>query len=463
MSTIIETLRQISLFGKLTDDQLGWIAGQGREVFLKPNERIATEGDPADGFYIILDGEIEWTKKVGRQDVHAVTLGAGTIFAELILILDAPYPTTGRALTDVRLFKLEPDAFWDMLKICPSVLRGVVKIAAERAQIHESVSQQHAKLMSLGTMAAGLAHELNNPAAAANRAAGLLRESFDSLPKQVYHVIKSQLTREQWERLSGFLRDAEERARALPPLSPIDQSDRESELSDWLDDRGVAESWEQAPALVQAGVTPDELDTLAEEMPDGALSDIVAWAAANLTTNALLNELEESNRRISTLVKAVKDYAFLDKAPLQEIDLHTGLDNTLIILKYKLQKGNITINRAYDTGLPHICAYGSELNQVWTNLLDNAVDAVGANGEITIRTAQEPDRVLVEITDNGPGIPLDIQGRIFEPFFTTKEVGKGTGLGLDITRRIVDRHKGSIRFESKPGETRFQVRLPIGG
>lgn len=463
MSTIIETLRRISLFEQLTDEQLGWIAGQGREVFLKPNKRIATEGDPADGFYIILDGEIEWTKKVGQQDIHAVTLGAGTIFAELILILDAPYPTTGRALTDVRLFKLEPDAFWEMLKICPSVLRGVVKIAAERAQIHESVSQQHAKLMSLGTMAAGLAHELNNPAAAANRAAGMLRESFDNLPKQVYHVIKSQLTQEQWEHLSGFLRDAEERARLLPPLSPIDQSDRESELSDWLDDHGVAESWEHAPALVQAGITPDELDALAEEMPDGALGDIVAWTAANLTTNALLNELEESSRRISTLVKAVKDYAFLDKAPLQEIDLHTGLDNTLIILKYKLKKGNITINRAYDANLPRICAYGSELNQVWTNLLDNAVDAVGANGEITIRTAQEPDRILVEITDNGPGIPLAIQGRIFEPFFTTKEVGKGTGLGLDITRRIVERHKGSIRFESKPGETRFQVRLPIGG
>lgn len=462
MTDMIDALQHIPLFANLTAEQLRWVAEQGQEIRLHPGDRIASEGDPADGFYIILAGETEWTKRVGQQEVHAVTLGAGTVFAELILILDAPYPTTGRALTSVRLYKLTPETFWQMLTVCPSVLRGVVAIAAERSQIHESVSQQHAKLISLGTMAAGLAHELNNPAASVQHASGRLRETFTTIPKLVCRLNKEHLTAAQSEFVDHFHRELAAHAHAAVSLSPLERSEREDELADWFDSHDIAHGWEHAATFVQAQVTTSQLDTLAEHVPTTALGSVIDWIAATLSTGTLLDEMVQSSRRISTLVKVIKDYAYLDQAPLQEIDIREGIENTLIILGHRLQRGTITIHQQYEPLLPRICAYGNELNQVWTNLIDNALDAIGDAGELTIRTASEAGRVLVEIRDNGPGIPPAIQERIWEPFFTTKDVGSGTGLGLDTCRRIVvNRHGGEIRCESQPGDTRFQVRLPL--
>lgn len=459
-ATVTDALRRVPLFAGLPEGQLAWIAERGAEVRLPAGARLATEGDPADGLYVVLEGETEWTKRVGRQEAHVVTLGPGTIFAELILLLDAPYPTSGRAVTAVRLLKLEPDAFWQLLASCRQVLRGIVAVAAERSELHASVSQQQAKLISLGTLAAGLAHELNNPAAAVRRGVEGLQGVFGEVSDRALALGERGLTPAQRAVLAGLPREVA----AAPDLDPLARSDREDAVATWLDARGVADGWDLAPAIVEAGIDVARLEGIAGQAPAGALGEVLAWLVAEVTAAGLLDEIGQGVARISRLVGAVSEYSFLDQAPLQEVDVHEGLESTLVILDHKL-RGRIALTREYDPDLPRIEAYGSELNQVWTGLLDNAIDALaGADGagRIRIRTAREPGRVLVEIVDDGPGIPPAIQGRIWEPFFTTKNVGQGTGLGLDIARRIVaGQHRGDIRVESVPGDTRFQVRLPL--
>jgi signal transduction histidine kinase len=462
-AAIVETLRTAPLLAGLPEERLQWIAERGSEVHLRPGELIASEGDPADGFYVVLEGETEWVKRVGDQQVHAVTLGPREVFAELILLLDAPYPTTGRALTEVRLFKLEPDDFWTLLASCRAVLRGIVAIAAERSEIHASVSQQHAKLISLGVMAAGLAHELNNPAAAAASAAGGLRPLLGELSARAVALGERCLTPAQLGLVSGLPGGLEERSREVSRLDTLSRGDLEDEVAAWLDAHGVADAWDRAPTLLGGGVDAATLDTLEAELPPKALGDALAWLEAELEIRSLLHTVEEGSARVSRLVRAVKEYTYMDQAPLQEVDVHEGLENTLTILGHKL-RGDVRVERQYDRSLPRILAHGSELNQVWTNLLDNAADATDGRGLVRIRTASEPGRVLVEIADDGPGIPPELRARIWEPFFTTKGVGRGTGLGLDVVRRIVEgRHGGDVRLESAPGDTRFQVRLPVQG
>ncbi len=464
MQSIItsDALRRVSLFSGLSWEQLTWISGKGTEVYLRPGQKIASQGDPPDGFYVILEGQSEWTRKVGGQEVHAVTLGAGEVFAELILLLDAPYPTTGYALSELHLFKLEPDAFREMLAICPEVLRSVLAIAIERSQIHESVSQQQARLISLGNMAAGLAHELNNPAAAVRRSASDARETFSTLSSHAFDLA-CQLNPEQRAYVSNLPRDIARSARESPELDTLQRSDREDEVADWLDERGIENAWELAPPLVGAGLNERWLKELEDRVSAEALGSVLSWLATDLTGDGLLKEIEEGSERISELVEAVKEYTYMDHAPSrEEVDVREGIENTLKMLGHKLRKENVTVTREYGPNLPRIAAYGSELNQIWTNLIDNAIDAAG-DGSIRIRTATCADgRVLIEISDDGPGIPEEIQDRVFEPFFTTKEVGAGIGLGLDIARRAVERHGGEIRAVSEPGETRMEVRLPLG-
>ena len=453
-------LRTVPLFEHLPDDKLAWIAEHGEEVRLSAGDVVARQGDPPDGFYVVMEGETEWTQKVGQQEVFVVTLGEGTIFAELIMVLDEPYPTTGRAVTDVALLKLGKDEFWEMLTVCPEVLRGILATSVERAELHESVSQRHAKLISLGTMAAGLAHELNNPAAAIHRSATEAREALRVSSEKAAKLGALPLDPDQRAVVAGL---PEEVANLPEPeLDALERSDAEDEVAVWLEDRGVEDAWDVSPTLVGAGLDVGWLDGLAERIPEEALGGVLGWLAAQMAGDDLLQEIEDGSGRISDLVKAIKSYAHMDKAASKEVDVHAGLDSTLIMLGHKLKKGDVRIVRDYDKGLPKVCGHAGELNQVWTNLLDNAIDAVDGHGRIEIRTSRENGRVLVEVTDDGPGIPDEVQGRMFEPFYTTKDVGKGTGLGLDISRRVVvEDHKGDIRVDSKPGETRFQVRLPI--
>jgi signal transduction histidine kinase len=456
----LDCLRGVPLFESLSDDRLAWIAEHGEEVRLGAGDVIARQGDPPDGFYVVIEGQTEWTRRVGGEEIFVVALGEGAIFAELIMVLDAPYPTTGRATTETKLLKLDKASFWEMLKVCPEVLRGILATSVERAELHESVSQQHAKLISLGTMAAGLAHELNNPAAAINRAAAEARRTFRGASERAAKLGALPLDAAQ----RSFVAELPNTVAAVTPpaLDSLGRSDLEDEVALWLEVRGVEEGYEVSPTLVGAGLDTAWLDGLAQQVPEEALGGVLGWLASQLAGEDLLGEIEESSGRVSELVKAIKTYTHMDRASSKEVDVAAGLDSTLVMLGHKLKKGDVQVVREYEEGLPPVCGHAGELNQVWTNLLDNAIDAVEGHGRIRVRASRENGRVIVEISDDGPGIPEEVRTRMFEPFFTTKDVGKGTGLGLDISRRVVvDDHGGDIRVDSRPGETRFEVRLPI--
>jgi signal transduction histidine kinase len=308
-------------------------------------------------------------------------------------------------------------------------------------------------------MAAGLAHELNNPASAARRAAAHLRETSDRAQALLCRLSRT-LDHGQWHLLASVSQDASERLARAPALDQIERSDRAEKITAWLQALGVSTPWELAPTFVSADVDISWLEELAGKLPPESLADALGWLEARLNLKLLLTQVEQSTGRIAELVKAMKDYSYMGQSPMQEVDIHEGLESTLTMLGHKLK--NVTLNRVFDRSAPRIMAYGSELNQVWTNLIDNAIDAVHATGKICISTSREDNQLVVEIVDNGSGIPPDVQSHLFEPFYTTKPIGSGTGLGLIISNRIVaDRHGGEIEFESKPGETRFKVRLPL--
>jgi signal transduction histidine kinase len=459
---VLDCLRSVPLFRRLPDKKLAWIHDHAEEVRLDEGALIARQGDPPDGFYVVMEGETEWTRRVGQEDVFVVTLGKGTIFAELIMVLDAPYPTTGHAVTDVGLLRLDVPSFWEMLRICPEVLRDILATSVEPAELPESVTQQHGKLISLGTMVAGLAHELNNPAAAIARSAAEARGAFQEASEKAAELGNLPLTREQRSIVAALSQEVARESGIVASLDSLEVSDLEDELAMWMEDHGVEEGWEISPTLAGAGMDTAWLEGLAERVPEEALGGVLGWLRATIAGDELLREIEGGSAHISELVGAIKTYTHMDKAASKKVDVHAGLNSTLIMLGHKLKKGDVEVVRDYEKDLPHVCGHAGELNQVWTNLIDNAIDAVDGQGRITIRTARENGRVLVEVADDGPGIPEDMRKRIFEPFYTTKDVGEGTGLGLDISYRVVvEDHKGDIRVLSEPGDTRFQVRLPV--
>jgi signal transduction histidine kinase len=461
MQSVTDVLRRIPLFERLSDEQLASVE-RGSELRLRPGDYVKKAGDPPDGFYVVLEGRIEWTSRVRQQDVFVQNLAAGAFWGHELLLTEKPYPVSGRAATAVRLYVLETEDFWRMLADCPSILRNLVAILVERWGNLGEAEQQHAKLISLGTMAAGLAHELNNPAAAAGRSAQEAREVFRTSSAKAVGLGALAMGPEERRVVAGLPEEVAARAERAQELDSLDRSDLEDQVALWLEDRGVAEAWDLSPTLVGAGLDAEWLDGLEARLSESTVGEVVAWLASEVAGDELLREIQHASARISELVGAVKSYSHMDKLASSEVDVHAGLNSTLIMLGHKLKKGDVEVVREYEKDLPHVCGHTGELNQVWTNLLDNAIDAVDGHGRIMVRTALENGKVLVEIADDGPGIPEYVRERIFEPFYTTKDVGEGTGLGLDISHRVVvEDHKGDIRVLSEPGDTRFQVRLPI--
>lgn len=462
-----DTLRQVPLFAQLNDDELSCLK-QGEELWLSSGEEFITEGHSAENFYVLLKGRVHVTKKTSANiETFVASHDSGTFLGEVPILLGIPYEVTIRTLEQSHLFRIKKETFWEMLSRCPSITQEILRTMAQRVQLVQTISQQQAKLISLGSLAAELAHELNNPAAAASRATMKLHQIFQTLPSLSNRVYQHKdMTSEQLEYVSNLESNFTKEYTSNKPshlVDPLAVSDKEEHIISWLDAHGVPDSWKIVQTLVAAGLDYMHLDNIRKNLPTGSLPDVLSWLNARFSSEFLLDEIEQSTVRISELVKAIKAYSYMDQAPIQEIDVHEGLENTLTILGHKLKSNSIIVTREYDRTLPFISAYGSELNQVWTNIIDNAIDALeGQHGNIWLRTKQENNNIVVEISDNGPGIPQDIQSRIFEQFFTTKGIGKGTGLGLSISYRIVvEMHKGEIRLMSRPGDTRFEIRLPI--
>lgn len=467
-------LRRLFLFEKLSDDQLGWLCREGRVISAEPG-RVYTEGEPADYLYVLLSGTVVLSRRIGADDVETTrssTAGvyAGAFYAYLGDQVAQVYNNSMRVTEPSRFFVLEAAQFaqlmHDWFPMAVHLLEGLF-FGVKNMQ--EAVGQRE-RLLALGALSAGLTHELNNPAAAAVRATASLRDHIARLRRKLPAVAAGKDDHTVVGTLVQIVDGAAERAGHAAALSPLETADLEDVLSDWLDDHDISGRWELASTLAQARISTEELDQLATAAAeagaakDGAaksLAGALDWLGDTVETEMLLTEITDSVARISSLIGAARQYSQLDRAPYQVVDVHELLDSTVAMLAGKIGDG-VTVVRDYDRTLPRIPCFPSELNQVWTNLIDNAVTAMDGKGTLTIRTTKDQDRLLVEFGDTGPGVPDDIQKRIFDPFFTTKPVGQGTGLGLDISYRIVvSRHHGDLRVESVPGDTRFRVWLPL--
>jgi signal transduction histidine kinase len=462
-------LRELFLFERLDDGQLAWLAERGEVRSYEAGATVYRVGEPADFLFVLLEGTLSMVMRAGGTEIevnrtdHRGTY-AGAFFAYLDLPIARSYVGSLRAVTDCRFWVLLADDFGRAIRewfpMATHLLEG---FAIQGMGSQQTVSTRE-RLVALGTVTAGLTHELNNPATAAARATATLSERLGGLWDELAGLADALAEAGQWAALVDLVRQALGRRAGQAPLSPMEASDREDELGRWLTEHGVDAAWDLAPPLVAAGVEVGWLDRVAATVPAEALPRAVGVAAATCEAESLLEELGQAAGRISALVGAAKQYSQMDRSPLQRLDVHDGLESTLTMLKHKLETG-IEVVRDYDRSLPELPAYAGELNQVWTNLVDNAIDAMegmDGRGRLMVRTARDGDRVLVEIGDNGPGVPAAAADHVFEPFYTTKPVGKGTGLGLDICWRIVvGRHHGDLRFTSEPGDTRFQVLLPL--
>ena len=456
--SLIDDLRKIEVFADLPQEQLAWLAEHFEERRFQPGEIMGREGEPLDYLTVILEGEIRIQRGSGPDEL--VFRGfAGQVTGLLPYSRLTHYGGTSRAVLPTRIAGLHRSLFPEMLRRMPLLGQRLVSIMADRIRETTRIETQRDKLMALGKLSAGLAHELNNPAAAAQRATASLRETLEAVRDASIRLSRHALSREQRDLITSFEREAGQYIPTIP-ADPLAQSDREERINTWLEGRHVPDAWKIAPGLADAGVDITKLESLASQVGDEVLCDALTRIASLLTIARLISEIEISTKRISHLVQAIKEYSYMDQAAMQEVDLHQGLENTLTILHHRL-KGGVNVLREYDENLPRICAYGGELNQIWTNLISNAIEAMQGKGELRVRTARDLDRVMVEIGDNGPGIPADVLPHIYEPFFTTKGVGEGTGLGLDTVCRVIRNHHGEIRVSSHPGDTRFQVYLPV--
>lgn len=430
-------------------------------VSLHAGDVLIRQGELGDAAYVVMKGEFEVQKQTGQSLIKIDVRNPGDVVGEMALLSRAPRNATLIAKTNGEVLRIPQEAFETLLQSSTTAAMAVLHWVMSRLTQNESLLHQQEKMAALGTMSAGLAHELNNPAAAAQRSAAQLKDSQSRWLTLTHQIESAAFQQNQTGWLDGFVQEATNRLGSPLKLDALERIDRVDQLQTWLESSGVDSAWELAPPMVNFGWEAEALEHLKNDLSPSLFGLSIQWLGMCCLMMGLLSEVLHTTERISQIVHAVKSYTYLDQAPLLEVDVHEGLENTLVIMQHKLKKG-VTIKREYAPDLPRIQAYASELNQVWTNIIDNAVDAMNNKGEIRIKTSEEDQRVIVEIVDNGPGIPQDIQSRIFEPFFTTKAPGHGTGLGLHISHDIIaNRHHGQLTVESKPGETKFRAVLPI--
>jgi signal transduction histidine kinase len=452
-------LESLTILEGLPEDQLDWFCQHGERVVLGEGQHMFERGEPATAMWIVVRGTVQRFEQVGGQWMPVATTVAGEVTGMLPFSRMTHYPGYTVATEPSEVLRVDALLFREMIDASLEVARRLVAQMSDRVRGDVRLEQQGEKMMALGRLSAGLAHELNNPAAAIGRAASTLAESDTKLSRLVAALVRHDVDDEALERLVQL------RSRARvdhAKESALARAEREDALVAWLDGRGVEDAWDVAAHLADGGMTEGDLEDLAGHLPESALSDAIRWVAAGLESARLIGEIGTAANRISALIASIKTYSHMDRSPEHKpTDVRNGIDNTLTMLNHKLNGKEIQLAREYPDDVPMIAANAGQLNQVWTNLIDNAIDAAGEGGSLTLRVSTRDRWVEVEVVDDGPGIPKDIRPRIFEPFFTTKDVGAGTGLGLGIANRIVRTHGGHIEVRSRPGETVMCVRLPI--
>src|SRR2546427_3996909 len=450
-------LIRVPAFADLPDDQITWFLAQTQEVHLKAGDTYVRQGDPADWMFVILEGQFQWRGEFAGETI-VFSAKAGDVTGVLPFSRMKQFKVSGRAVTDGRVLRFPASLFPELVQKMPELVKRLVGLMSDRIRETTRFEEQRDRLASLGKLSAGLAHELNNPASAAKRATSQLRDILKKIRDASLELGRRDLTSAQKSEIDKL--EASFTQQDVVPPDALTIADLEDQIDSLLRSHGQNDLWQLAAGLARRNIKPEVLESLFATLEADTARAALVRIAASVEVAALLNEIESSTSRISDLVRAIKEYTYMDQGPVQNVDIVKSLETTLTILNHKLKHG-VAVQRDYQRVPFLVNSFGSELNQVWTNLIDNAIDAMGGKGELRVRTYREDTCVVVEIGDNSPGISPEVKPHIFEPFFTTKGVGEGTGLGLDTVQRIVKKHRGNIQVNSKPGDTRFQVWLPL--
>ena len=453
-------LKDISVFQNVSAEAIQWFKKTAQLKKTKKGDYIFKEGEPIEHMQVIVEGKAQFMLKQGGNMVPVTTVEAGQLGG--LLPFSRMQKATGYVviLEDATYWELHKNKFQELGEVSPELMQNLVGYLSDRVRNFTQTQQQREKMASLGKLSAGLAHEINNPAAAINRTSEALREKIQMIPICTARLLDHKMTSEQLQAVTDMVA-AKCKITGTADMTMMEKSAKEDALIDWMDEQGIEDSFDYAEVLLGANIEVEDLQQLADQLPQAAIGDALAWINTTIEAEKLTVEIHQASARISDLVGAIKTYSHMDRSPdLQTTHIHEGIDSTLTMLGHKLKSSQITITRNFKEDLSPILAHPGELNQVWTNLLDNAIDALNGSGNITITTFEEPDFVRVDITDSGPGIPSEVQGKIFDPFFTTKGVGKGSGLGLDIVQRIIKNHNADIKVRSKPGKTVFELCFP---